>query len=342
MKTFRKHPSSSGATRAENGGPSLVVLRGTAGRPVAEAVRECMEVCRWRDFVGKNSTVVIKPNLCTAIPDKVEMSNTSAAITAAVCEVLQERTGRISIGESDGLHDSADRAFEAAGYFELARQHGVPLVNLSRMPRVRTACPPAGEIELPRLLLETDVFITLPVLKTHALTYFTGSLKNQWGCLPQHDRILFHRWLDPMLVSLHRVLRPALSLMDAVVGMEGRGPTNGKPRRLDLLLASRDGVALDAAAMRLVGLDPQKARHIQMAAKDGLGNVDARQIAIDGEWERYSTRFEPAILDQAIRAMNFMSRYRWFVKYALEQDRVFYPVRSFVQLLRRLGVVEGG
>ncbi len=330
------------ATRNTKSDPSLVVLRSTAERPVADAVRECMEVCRWRDAVGKNATVVIKPNLCTAIADKVEMSNTDAAITAAVCEVLQERTSRISIGESDGLHDSADLAFEAAGYPQMAKRVGAALVNLSRLPRARISCPPAGEIELPRLLLDADVFITLPVLKTHALTYFTGSLKNQWGCLPQHDRILFHRWLDPMLVSLQRILRPALSLMDAIVAMEGRGPTNGSPRRLNLLLASRDAVALDAAAMRLVGLDPQRARHLQLAAKDGLGSVDARQIAIDGDWEGHATRFEPAILDQAIRAMNFMSRYRWFVKYALEQDRIFYPVRSFVQLLRRVGVVEGG
>lgn len=321
---------------------SRIILRSTASRPVAQVVRECMEQCRWREWVAKDSVVVIKPNLCTAISEKVEMSDTAVEITAAVCEVLQERTSRITIGESDGLHESADRAFEAAGYTAMARRQGVALVNLSRQPRVRTACPPAGEIELPRLLLETDLFLTLPVLKTHALTYFTGSLKNQWGCLPQHDRILFHRWLDPMIVSLHRILRPAFSLMDAIVAMEGRGPTNGKPRRLNILMASQDAVALDATAMRLVGLNASRARHVQLAAKAGFGRVDPREIAVDGDWDRLTTQFEPAILDRAIRAMNFMSRYRWFVRYALEQDRIFYPVRSLVQVLRRTGLVEGG
>src|SRR5438105_8856215 len=98
---------------------------------------------------------------------------------------------------------------------------------------------------MPSVLLEADVFITLPVLKTHSLTYFTGALKNQWGCVPHYNRILLHKWLDPLLVSLQSLLRPELAIMDGIVGMEGRGPVNGKPRRLDLALASRDAVALD-------------------------------------------------------------------------------------------------
>jgi uncharacterized protein (DUF362 family) len=321
---------------------SLVVLRGTAARPVREVVRECMERCSWREWLPRNATVVIKPNLCTAVPEKVEMSNTAPEITAAVCEVIAERAGRIVVGESDGLREGADSAIRVSGYQELARELGVEVMNFSRQPRVPVECGPAGKVELPRILVEADVFITLPVLKTHALTWFTGALKNQWGCLPQHDRILFHRWLDPMLVALERRLGTAFALMDGIVGMEGRGPTNGKPRRMDVLLASRDPVALDAAAMRLIGLDPRRARHVRMAADAGLGRFEADEIELDGDWEAHAAEFEPAVLDSAVRAMNYMSRYRWFVKYALEQDRIFYPVRSLVQRLRRLGVVEGG
>jgi uncharacterized protein (DUF362 family) len=205
-----------------------------------------------------------------------------------------------------------------------------------------TRLEPAGEIGLPRILLEADVLITLPVLKTHALTYFTGALKNQWGCLPQYDRILYHRYLDPLLATLHRVLRPKLAVMDGIIGMEGRGPTNGKPRRMDVVLASQDSVALDAAAMRLIGLEPSCARHVVLAAEQGLGCMDAEGLELDGEWARHATHFEPAVLDKAIAAMNYMSRYRWFVKHMLERDTVFYPIRSLVQVLRRAGVVEGG
>jgi uncharacterized protein (DUF362 family) len=318
-----------------------VILRGVTPASLSATVRECMEFCEWERLVPRDATVVIKPNLCSAEPDKWEMSNTRSGITQALCEVLLTRTRRIFIGEANGLRQTAKEAFEISGYVEMAGRLGVELVNFSEVPWVKVDCPPAGEIDLPRQLLEADVFITLPVLKTHALTYFTGTLKNQWGCLPQYNRILMHKYLDPLLATLHRVLKPKLVIMDGIIGMEGRGPTNGKPRRLDLLLASQDGVALDATAMRLVGLDPMRAKHIVIAAGESLGRMGAEEIEVDGDWDKHATQFEPAILDKAIAVMNYMSRYRWFVKHVLETDNVFYPVRSVVQFLRRVGVVEG-
>lgn len=111
--------------------------------------------------------------------------------------------------------------------------------------------------------------------------------------------------------------------MDGIVGMKGRGPANGKPRRMDVALASRDGVALDASAMRLVGLEPRHSGHIALAAEQALGNVEADDITLDDDWQQHSTQFEPAVLDKAIATMDYMSRYRWFVKYALKKDHVF-------------------
>lgn len=323
-------------------GGSTVVLRSVAPRGAADAVEECLAACAWEELVPRNARVVVKPNLCTAVPDKCASSNTAPELTEAVCTVLQRRTRNIVIGESDGLRQTADEAFQASGYVELARRLGVELVNFTRSPWVKVDCPPAGEIDLPRAVLEADVFITLPVLKTHALTYFTGALKNQWGCIPYYDRILYHKHLDPMLASLHRILQPRLAVMDGIIGMEGRGPANGKPRRMDIVLASRDGVALDAAAMRLIGLDPRRSRHIVLAAEQGLGRWEPDDLELDGDWHRHATQFEPAVLDKAIAAMDYMSRYRWFVKYALEKDFVFYPVRALVQVMRRVGVVAGG
>jgi hypothetical protein len=130
--------------------------------------------------------------------------------------------------------------------------------------------------------------------------------------------------------------------MDGILCMEGRGPTNGKPRRLDVLLASRDLLALDATAVRMVGLDPQRARHLVIAAQRGLGAFQPEDIEVDGDWEGHRTQFEPAVLDWAVAAMNYMTRYRPFVRYALERDTVFYPVRALVQFLRKVGIVEGG
>jgi uncharacterized protein (DUF362 family) len=321
---------------------SRVVLRSVESAGIDAVVEEIMERCDWRGLVPAKAKVVIKPNLCATNPRQIEMSDTDVRITAAVCKVLLSRTDNIVIGEADHLRQSAWEAFEATGYTKMSRDLGVSLVNFSEAPKKRVACNPAASLEFPSVLLESDVFITLPVLKTHSLTYFTGALKNQWGCVPQYNRILLHKWLDAMLVSLQDLLQPKLAIMDAIVGMEGRGPVNGKPRRLNLLLGSRDAVALDASAMRLAGLDASRAAHVAMTARRGLGKFNPSEIELDGDWAKYGTTFEPAVLDVAQAAMNYMSRYRWFVKLALENDYVFEPGRALVQLLRRAGIVEGG
>jgi len=320
---------------------SRVLLRSVSDETLASVVRECMEFCHWESLVALGSTVVVKPNVCSAVPGKWEMSNTDPRIAYAVCELLLTRAAKVYVVESDGLRVTAWETFEVSGYRGLEAL-GAKLVNLSETEQMEVEVPPAGRVKLPRLMLTADVFITLPVLKTHALTYFTGSIKNQWGCVPQYDRILMHQYLNPMLAELHAIFKPQISIMDGIIAMEGRGPTNGKPRRMNLLLASRDSVALDATAMRLTGLDPQLCSHLMLTAEKGLGHWEQEAIEVDGDWTRHATHFEPAILDKAIAAMDFMSRYRWFVKYMLEKDLVFYPFRALVQMLRKTGLVEGG
>ncbi|HEV2178533.1 MAG TPA: DUF362 domain-containing protein [Terriglobia bacterium] len=323
-------------------GKSLVILRGARDTSIAATVRECMELCGWTEWVKPEATVVLKPNLCTAVQAEIESANTDRAVTEAVCEVLLRRTKRIYIGEADHDRQTAWDAFRASGYDEMAKRLGIELVNFSEVPSVSTPCPPVGEMELPRMLLEADVLITLPVLKTHALTYYTGVLKNQWGCVPSYrDRMIHHRLIHELLGSLHRVLKPAFALMDGIVAMEGRGPSHGKPKRLDVILASRDGIALDASAMRLVGLDPYRCKHVVLAAQQGLGCIDPAQIEVNGDWEKHRVQFEPAPKDWLNGAAYNLCQYPWFVKYVMENNAIYYPARSLVQLLRKLGVVGG-
>src|SRR6266542_1251893 len=196
---------------------SKVIIRSIADATVEDRVRECMEFFDWKALVPPGAKVAVKPNLCTAIPEKWEMSDTDPRIAEAVCKTLQERTRNVIICESDGLRQSAWEAFEVSGYVEMAKRIGVDLVNLTESPWREMDVPPAGKVGLPIPVLDADVFITLPVLKTHALTYFTGAIKNQWGCVPHYDRILFHQYLDPMLASLHSIFKPSFAIMDGIV-----------------------------------------------------------------------------------------------------------------------------
>ena len=313
-----------------------VILRSVAAEPVHDAVTAIMERLEWRRLVPKGGRVVIKPNLCTERPELVRVANTDARIIEAVCRVLLQQTPNITIGESDGIRYKAEAAFESNGIYALADRLGTAVVNFSRGPTRQVQIPGMAGWELPVSILDADCFITLPKLKTHATTVFTGSLKNQWGCIPRHDRILLHKRLDRLIVAVNKALCPKLAIMDGMVGMEGRGPINGTPVEMNVLLGSRDLVALDATAMRLVGLDPAASRHLVLAHQERLGEIGEASITIDGDVAASSRRFEPARRDWAIKALNMVSRSRFLTRHLLLDDTWFYPIRRLVTLLRSL------
>jgi hypothetical protein len=261
----------------------------------------------------------------------------------AVCELLLTRAAKVYVVESDGLRVTAWEAFEVSGYRGLEAL-GATLVNLSEAEQMEVEVPPAGRVLLPRSDADQPTCSSpcrysrrtrsraSPALDQEPVGMRAAIRPHPAAPVPESDAGGVARHLQAA----------AMPSWTGVIAMEGRGPANGKPRRLDLLLASRDSVALDATAMRLVGLDPRQCRHLLLTAGKGLGHWQQEAIPVDGDWGRHATRFEPAILDKAIAAMDYMSRYRWFVKYMLEKNFVFYPVRALVQVLRKTGLVEGG
>lgn len=315
---------------------STVFLRRADRHQPYPVVRDLLERCDWRDVIQPNASVVIKPNLCTERPEQIHTANTSIGVLRAVCEVLLERTSRITVVESDGARYPAEAAFENNGVIRLARDLNLNVLNLSKDELVDMPDPRLKGFGLSRTWLEADAFVTLPVLKTHATTVFTGALKNQWGCVPRFDRILLHKYLHELIGDINRLRPVTLALMDGLVGMQGRGPINGYPIDLNVLLASRDPVALDATAMRLIGLDPYTSRHLVHSQHIGIGTCSDAAIRVDGPFAGLQTKVEPAFEDSAITLMNWISRSRLLTKYLLLNDRLFYPVRSVVITLRSL------
>jgi uncharacterized protein (DUF362 family) len=315
---------------------SQVFLRRAERSNPLPVVRELLDACRWQELVGSGASVVIKPNLCTERPEQIHTANTSLVVLEAVCRVLRERTSRITIVESDGSRYKAEAAFENNGVYRLAKELELKVVNLSKDELVEVPDPRMKGFGMARTWLEAEVFITLPALKTHATTVITGTLKNQWGCIPRYDRILLHKHLHELICEINRLRPVTLALMDGLVGMQGRGPINGYPINLNVLLASRDPVALDATAMRLMGLEPATSRHVVHAHNIGLGALADAEIAVDGPFAELKTSIEPAAKDWAIDLLNLVARSPFLTKHLLLNDRIFYPVRRVVTILRRL------
>jgi uncharacterized protein (DUF362 family) len=319
---------------------SLVAIRRADRTDPLPVVRELFELCGWRDLIARGARVVIKPNLCTERVEQIHTANTSLGVMRAVCQVLLERTRHITLVESNGARYPAEAAFENNGVYRLADELGVQVLNLSKDKLVDVPDPRMRGFGMSETWLGADAFITLPVLKTHATTVFTGALKNQWGCIPRFDRILLHKHLHELIVEVNRLRPVTLALMDGLVGMQGRGPINGYPIDLNVLLASRDPVALDATGMRLIGLEPTTSEHVVHADRIGLGTLRADRIAIDGPFAEVHTRVEPAAEDWAIKLMNRIARSPFLTRHFLLNDGLFYPIRRAVNVAR--SAVRGG
>jgi uncharacterized protein (DUF362 family)/NAD-dependent dihydropyrimidine dehydrogenase PreA subunit len=214
---------------------------------------------------------------------------THPQFTEAVLEILKETGAVITVG--DDVETGDEDGFSLSGYREMCHRLGVVLVNLREAGYVIQKCNGSilKEVYLSRLVLESDVIINLPKFKTHSLTLFTGGIKNLYGTIPAGLRRQYHGEFLNMtdfcraLVDVYSVVQPQLTIMDGIMAMEGEGPGSGKVRNLGLILASRDTVALDATAPRIIGLEPDEVLTTRFAAERGLGVADPARIEIMGE-----------------------------------------------------------
>ena len=195
------------------------------------AVRQAMEFVGWKDIVARDARVAIKPNLTYA--HYKEGVTTSPAVLRALLELLKERTSRIQVVETDGGYGAwklAD-AYRGHGYDKMCAELRVELVNLVEGPSRQISFRSRGKMQqlpLPKLLLdETDVFMTMPVPKVHAMTYLSLSFKNQWGCVPDLMRLRRHYIFNDAIVAINRALRTSICLGDGTYFLDDNGPMEG-------------------------------------------------------------------------------------------------------------------
>ena len=177
---------------------------------------------------------------------------------------------------------NADKAFEATGMDKMCEQYGVKCINL-RHEKDKVKIPiPHGEclkyITVPRIVTESAL-ISAAKMKTHMATKVTLGMKNMFGMLPDKLKMKYHaRGISKVIVDINTVIKPHLTVIDGFVAMEGKGPTDGTPITMNLILAGKDAVATDATGARVMGMDPHDISHIRTAAQKGLGNIDNIEI----------------------------------------------------------------
>lgn len=260
---------------------------------VTRVVRECLSrLPAVQAGLRPGAAVLLKPNLINAKPPETAVC-THPEVVRAVAEMACEAGCEVLIADEPGyaLTSSPEVLFGAAGIaeacaglpvtFDLLKHGGYREVQVPRplqLERVRMACR----------ALDADLVINLPKCKTHQQTLLTGAIKNMFGALAPRERIDVHSLalataLSEGIADVFSTCVPHVNLMDAVVVMEGKGPSQGTPRFVGAILASQDAVALDALTEGMMGFAPGEVRVTTAAAEKGLGVCDLAAIAVHGE-----------------------------------------------------------
>jgi uncharacterized protein (DUF362 family) len=262
-------------------------------------------------FVRPGERIVLKPNLLLGVsPD--QGITTHPAVVAAVAAEVREAGAYPVVVESPGsgiVHVKAviERVYRRTGMRDAADRYGF---ELSDDMGWQAVSHPEGRLvrrlEVMDPILKADGVINLAKFKTHTFMIFTGATKNLFGVIPGLNKVGYHGKLaDPlrfaeMLLDVAGLVRPRLSIIDAIVGLEGMGPgTGGKARQLGFLMAGTDTVAMDVACCRIAHIDTAAVPVLQAARNSGMWSGRAADIDTEGA----------PVADLAVKDFQLPSRY---------------------------------
>lgn len=254
------------------------------------------------DVRGKR--VLLKPNMVEYAADRV--INTHPALVAGAAQaMLRAGAASVVVAEGPGHRRDIEYLITATGLYDYLRDVGVRFVDLNhddvRAVALGSRFTELTELRLPVELLDADLVVSMPKLKTHHWAGMTGCMKNLFGVVPGAaygwpKNILHWRGIENSIVDLAATVRPGLAIVDGIVGMEGDGPIMGTARPVGCVIMGADPVAVDATCARVMGLRPERMTFLQMAG-EFLGNLETGRIAQRGEGlERFQTSF--AVLPQ--------------------------------------------
>jgi uncharacterized protein (DUF362 family)/NAD-dependent dihydropyrimidine dehydrogenase PreA subunit len=240
----------------------------------------------------KGRKVLIKPNVLRSAFPREGITTHPAVLRAVVEKVESMHPASIIVGDNPGLfnYGANEDAFKQTGLMEAAKGYYVNIGNDSKKVDFNPVF--ASTVSLSKAVLDADIVISLPKFKTHGLTVITGCIKNSYGYLPGAQKAMLHKVsgnaerFHEMIVDVFRLRVPDLFIVDAVLGMEGNGPASPDLRDIGLILASDNGVALDAVIATMMGCDPARLRFLRKAKEAGLGDYDLGTVELTGALKR--------------------------------------------------------
>jgi uncharacterized protein (DUF362 family) len=251
-------------------------------------MREILEVQRV-DVRGRR--VVLKPNLVEFEPES--SINTHPLLVHATYEAFRAMgAASVQIAEGPGHRRNTLDMADAAGYFQTVPgfEDQFTDLNLDDVTRVRQErqFSRLGKLYLPNTVLGADLLVSMPKMKTHHWTGATLSMKNLFGVVPGGvygwpKNVLHWSGIHECIADLHALFPRQFAIVDGIVGMEGNGPIQGTPKRVGVLVAGSDPVAVDATCCRIMRIDPIQIGYLRLASGRANSHLMERNIEQIGQ-----------------------------------------------------------
>jgi len=266
---------------------SIVKCKDYEPARVLEATRKAVDLIGgMSSFIRPKSRVLVKPNLLMAIEPESAV-DTHPEIVRAAIKILKDINCVIYVGDGPSAFGSEaeniDEVHRRSGMAKVCQEEGVELVKFDKR-RWR------GEFPLSTWLDDCDCVLNLPKLKTHNFMLMTAAIKNLFGLVSATFKTELHKKnfapheFAKVVVDIYEEAKPAFTIIDSVLAMEGDGPgSSGEPRNTGLILAGQDCVALDTISALIMGINPFDVLITKEASIRGLGVSDINSISILGE-----------------------------------------------------------
>jgi len=270
-------------------------------------------------IVSPEQNVLLKPNLLSASSPEYAIT-THPSVVESIAKLVKEAGGNPIIADSSGNttpynEKGLKKIYESTGMTDVAENTGASLNFDTEVVQVSN---PDGlivkRLEVIKPVVDADVIINIPKLKTHTFTTFTGAVKNLFGVIPGYTKAAYHAKFQnlerftKMLVDILGFVKPELTVMDGIVGIEGDGPgKHGSPRQIGVIITGKDSVLVDAVACRIVGIKLNNVSVITEAIERGWWSGEFEEIELIGnliedvsipDFQMPSTSLEPNFIKQ--------------------------------------------
>jgi uncharacterized protein (DUF362 family)/NAD-dependent dihydropyrimidine dehydrogenase PreA subunit len=274
-------------------------------------------------------TILLKPNILSDSKSELAITTHPVIVRAVIRHLKVEGAQAIYVGDSPGIHTSSFLP-KQCGIYEVIVDEGVTWVDFTDSPIPR-AIPYTRLKRLPmaKIIDEVDMIFSLPKLKTHQLMYATGAVKNLFGLVPNLNKSPMHvtyptrSQFATLMVGIAAVAKPAFTIMDGIIALEGPGPANGTPTHLGLILASCDPVAVDWAQAKIMGYDPLEVPIVAEGIRRNLGSKPTFYPLLNAE-DLVRTSFVRIAVDKKthfIRSLILPLLFGPFIRWRVKRQR---------------------